>query len=285
MVEENAPEPQAPANIDQVRLELLVSAMNQGRMWQGVYDLDTRVNQMADGFWRHLGYPIPAPDDSDALLRSIVYPEDLAASDELMNTVMARGEAVDWIWRIRSLKGAWRTFRVFIRPELKADRSLRRIVGVLHDVHDELMRQTELTQQRMAAETARRELDELINSQETGLAMLTLSRMVMRCNAAYAALFGLSPQQLQGQFLGPLEPRHIAASREALVERVRRGEIVREQVIFPHVDGRWRTLRLVYTPRRDARGVVVGYIASVMDITEFVPPHLPDIGRVGEASS
>lgn len=278
MADERTPPPTAPSSVDQVRLALLVSAMHQGRMWEGLYDLETQINHMADGFWSHLGYPIPAPGDSDPLLRAIVYPEDLAASDELMHTVMARGEAVHWTWRIRTSKGAWRTFRVFIRPELRVDRSLRRIVGVLHDVHDELTREAELAQQRMAAETARRELDELINSQETGLAMLTLSRMVMRCNPAYAALFGMSPRQLQGQFLSPLEPSHIAASREALVDRVREGEVVREQVLFPHVDGRWRTLRVVYTPRRDGRGVVVGYIASVMDISEFVPPHLPDIG-------
>jgi PAS domain S-box-containing protein len=84
---------------------------------------------------------------------------------------------------------------------------------------------------------------------------------------AYAEMLGRDPADIQGQSIAAVMGDEGFATIRPHVERVLLGHRVEYEsdITFPDVGA--RRLRVVYTPDRDGEGRVVGWIASILDVT------------------
>lgn len=101
--------------------------------------------------------------------------------------------------------------------------------------------------------------------------------MITRCSRdltyefvsnAYAAMLGLTTEQIEGRPIVEVMGQEGFAAIRPHVDRVLSGEVVHyEAPVHFHTAGS-RYLSVTYTPERDCTGTVVGWVASVLDVTD-----------------
>jgi PAS domain S-box-containing protein len=126
--------------------------------------------------------------------------------------------------------------------------------------------------------TGRRRAEETLKAREGELELVarTTPLVLTRCsrdlrylfvNHAAAALFGRAPEEMIGQRIEDVMGAEALEIIRPHVEQVLRGEPVEYEAEIPYPGGlRW--MRVSYEPDRDERGDVVGWVASIVDITE-----------------
>jgi PAS domain S-box-containing protein len=146
--------------------------------------------------------------------------------------------------------------------------------------------------------TEQRRAEIALLAKEAELQMLadTTPLVLVRCgrdlrykfiNKAGAALFNMRPENVVGNLIPELMGEEAWSRIESQVAKVLRGEVVEYDAEIPYPAGtRW--MRVNYVPERDASGEVVGWVASIMDITEvrnanaLVQRDLADMIRLRE---
>jgi PAS domain S-box-containing protein len=88
-------------------------------------------------------------------------------------------------------------------------------------------------------------------------------------NRAAAALFGMTPEEIVGKRIADVLGATAFAKVQPHFDRVLRGESVEfeAEIVYPAAGQRW--IRATYTPERDEHEIVVGWVASIVDITEL----------------
>jgi PAS domain S-box-containing protein len=129
----------------------------------------------------------------------------------------------------------------------------------------------ELTERKRAEEALRAseaELQSVIN--RTPFMMVRCSRdMRYRfMSEAYAHLLGRPRSEILGKTIGEILGEHGLKTLRPYIERVLRGEAVNFEcnLDFPNVGS--RRLHVAHRPELDAKGKAVGWIASLLDVTE-----------------
>ncbi|HSE30890.1 MAG TPA: PAS domain S-box protein [Pyrinomonadaceae bacterium] len=125
----------------------------------------------------------------------------------------------------------------------------------------------------------RRHAEESLRRRETELQLITENTplMLTRCsrnlkyvfaNRAYADMVGLAPNQIIGKPVVDIIGRDGLAAIQPYINRVLAGEQVEyeQEVRFKTVGS--RLLHAVYRPDKDRSGAVVGWMASITDLTE-----------------
>jgi PAS domain S-box-containing protein len=92
-------------------------------------------------------------------------------------------------------------------------------------------------------------------------------------NPAGAALFGLTPAHVVGRPIIDVMGKRAFAVIQPYVRTVLRGEPIEFEAEIPYPKGR-RWMRVRYDPERDHRDKVIGWIASIVDITEVKAAQL-----------
>ena len=127
--------------------------------------------------------------------------------------------------------------------------------------------------------TARKQAEEELRGKEAELRAITEITPVMltRCsrdlrylfiNHAYAAMLGSTPDRIIGKPILEIMGAQGFAAIRARVDQVLRGEPVEyEDRVHFALTGRAHWLHVIYIPDRDERGEVVGWVASMTDIT------------------
>ncbi|HEY9230510.1 MAG TPA: ATP-binding protein, partial [Blastocatellia bacterium] len=87
-------------------------------------------------------------------------------------------------------------------------------------------------------------------------------------NRAYAEMFGLVPEQIIGQPISNVIGEEAYKTILPHIEQVLQGEAIEYELDVPYQRTRRRFMRVAYKPERDASGKVVGWVASMSDITE-----------------
>ena len=87
-------------------------------------------------------------------------------------------------------------------------------------------------------------------------------------NRASAALFGLTPDEMVGRPIVEIVGERAFAIIQPRIEQVLRGEQVEYEAEIPYNVAGPRWVRVTYTPEQDDTGDVVGWVASIVDITE-----------------
>jgi PAS domain S-box-containing protein len=140
------------------------------------------------------------------------------------------------------------------------------IVGAVTAERDHALRRAELGDQALRARE-----DELRRVTDVTPLMLTRCGRDLRyrfVNRAYAGMLGRTPEELSGKSIAEVIGAQGYETIRPYVEAVLQGQKVEyeDDVHFAGVGS--RTLHVVYLPEEDARGEVVGWMASIVDVTE-----------------
>jgi two-component system, chemotaxis family, CheB/CheR fusion protein len=154
-----------------------------------------------------------------------------------------------------------------------------RIVGAVNAFSDVTsLKQAEEAQNRLAASL--KSSVEALRAKETELALIaeTTPVILTRCgrdlryrfaNRAAAALFGLKPEQMIGRPIYEVMSQEAFAVIKPRIEQVLGGEPVEFEARMPYnaaAGPRW--VQANYLPEPDEQGQIVGWVASIVDITQ-----------------
>ncbi len=101
--------------------------------------------------------------------------------------------------------------------------------------------------------------------------------MITRCSrdlkyefvsGAYAAMLGVTAQQIEGRAILEVMGEEGFAAIRPHIDRVLSGEVVHYEAPVHFDTAGTRHLSVTYTPERDCTGTIVGWVASVLDVTE-----------------
>jgi PAS domain S-box-containing protein len=87
-------------------------------------------------------------------------------------------------------------------------------------------------------------------------------------NRAYAEVFGLAPEDIVGKSVPEFMGENAYATIRPYVERVLKGERVDYETEIPYRRAGPKFMRVAYLPERNRRGDVVGWVASLTEITD-----------------
>ena len=129
----------------------------------------------------------------------------------------------------------------------------------------------ELTERKRAEEALRAseaELQSVINRTPFMLVRCSRDLRYHFISGAYAFLIGQSRDEIVGKTIGEVIGEKGLATLRPYIERVLRGEAVNFEcnLDFPNIGS--RRLHVAYRPELDGRGKAVGWIASLLDVTE-----------------
>lgn len=91
----------------------------------------------------------------------------------------------------------------------------------------------------------------------------------LEVNPAYAEIVGVPADQIVGRTLPEMLGADMWEKVRPNVERVLRGERVEYETMVRYSKGRSCHVHVVYAPERDEAGQIVGWVASITDITEL----------------
>ena len=128
----------------------------------------------------------------------------------------------------------------------------------------------DITERKRAEEALRvvsAELRQTLHTAGTGLTHCSRDLRFLSANPAYVQYIGLPLEQIVGRPMVEVMGQAAFEIIRPRIERVLSGERVEYEVEMP-IAGERKWIHAVYTPDQDASGNVVGWVASVTDITE-----------------
>jgi PAS domain S-box-containing protein len=128
------------------------------------------------------------------------------------------------------------------------------------------------------------QLRRFLEAAPTGLTRCSRDLRYLSANSAYAEIAGLPLDQIIGRRIVDVMGPDGWETIRPYVERALRGERVEYETLLPFATAGSRQLHVVYTPERDGQEVV-GWVASVTDITEFkrVERQLREVEKMAAA--
>jgi PAS domain S-box-containing protein len=151
------------------------------------------------------------------------------------------------------------------RPHNPGERELRLMDLLARLAADYLERK----QTEQALEAASTRLQRFLAAAPTGLTRCSRDLRYLDANPAYAAIAGLPVEQIVGRPIIDVMGSEAWEKIRPYVERVLCGERVEYESDVPFSAGGSRQLHVVYMPERNNAHEIVGWVASVTDITEF----------------
>jgi PAS domain S-box-containing protein len=112
------------------------------------------------------------------------------------------------------------------------------------------------------------ELEQIVTQTPFMLTRCTRDLHYRYVSNAYAKMIGRRPEQIVGKPIVDIMGESGLAAIRPYVDRVLSGETVTYEATVPFRNRQPRLLHAVYVPDKNGRGQVVGWIASLVDITE-----------------
>jgi PAS domain S-box-containing protein len=123
--------------------------------------------------------------------------------------------------------------------------------------------------ERKQAEEAAAHLGAIVTSSDDAIISKDLQGMIRSWNKGAQCLFGYTTEEAIGKPAMLLIPLDRADEGPAILERIRRGEVVdRYETMRQHKDGSLLVISLTVSPLRDAAGRIIGASEIARDITE-----------------
>lgn len=155
------------------------------------------------------------------ILKSGIHPQEFFK--DLWSTLLSKN-----VWRgeicNRNKQGELYWEHATISPILSPDGAITNFVAVKEDITEQIRRDAEL-------KSALSELEAIFNSSSVGIAYLDASYLVLRVNALFVELFGLSAQELREQGLSAFfaTPELFKTWREEQRETMAQGDMVKAE--------------------------------------------------------
>src|SRR5947209_6834772 len=126
--------------------------------------------------------------------------------------------------------------------------------------------------ERERAENALRakeeELEQVVTQTPFMLTRCTRDLRYRYVSNAYARMLGLNPEEIAGRPIAEIMGKDGLASIRPYIARVLAGETVSYEAPVSFRERESRVLRGVYVPDKNGRGEIVGWVASIIDVTE-----------------
>jgi PAS domain S-box-containing protein len=151
-------------------------------------------------------------------------------------------------------------FEVVVEPIYNSAAVITGLRGLAIDI-------SERTRTEEALRSVSAELRQTLHTAAIGLTHCSRDLRYLSANPAYAQWIGLPLEQIVGRPIVEVMGKEAFEIIRPRIERVLSGETVEYEDEVP-IGGKRKCIRVAYTPDRDAYGNVVGWVASVMDITE-----------------
>jgi len=141
--------------------------------------------------------------------------------------------------------------------------------SVGRDITERKMAENALAESERAFKKLSTEMERLLETSSTGLTRCTRDLYYLSVNTAYAKLTGFPREQIIGKPIVEIMGEKGLATIMPYLKRVLNGERVEYEtpLLFKAGDGA-RFLHVVYAPDKDEEGAVIGWVASITDITE-----------------
>ena len=168
----------------------------------------------------------------------------------------------------------------YAAPHRQPERELRLMDLLARQTADYLERKQ--AEEALTASSA--QLRRFLEAAPTGLTRCNRDLRYLSANTAYAEIAGLPVHEIVGRRVVDVMGRDGWEKIRPHVERVLGGERVEYEIVLPFAATGPRQLHVVYTPEKDG-GEVIGWIASVTDITEFkrVEKQLKEMEKMAAA--
>src|SRR5215208_8478507 len=149
-------------------------------------------------------------------------------------------------------------FLHFPTPLRGASGKLTGAINLLMDVTDR--HQAGLESARLAA---------IVTSSDDAIVTKTLEGVVTSWNDGAARIFGYTAEEMIGQSITKVIPKHLHSEEHDILARMRRGEHIRHyETVRVAKDGREIDISVTVSPLRDSSGKIVGASKVARDITE-----------------
>jgi PAS domain S-box-containing protein len=137
---------------------------------------------------------------------------------------------------------------------------------------------------QMRLRRAEEQLRRFLEAAPTGLTRCSRDLRYLSANWAYAEIAGLPVDQIVGRRIVDVIGSDAWEAIRPYVDRVLHGERVEYETRLPFVSAGSRQLHVVYTPEKNGEEVV-GWVASISDITEFkrVEKQLQEMEKMAAA--
>lgn len=123
--------------------------------------------------------------------------------------------------------------------------------------------------ERKRAEEEIRHLALIVESSDDAIISKTLDGRIRSWNQGAERIYGYTPKEMVGCSISVLVPPDLENEREAIMDRIRRGEGVEHYETTRRCkDGRLIQVALTLSPIRDDRGQIIGVSTIARDITE-----------------
>jgi PAS domain S-box-containing protein len=194
---------------------------------------------------------------------SIVNAPSEQTPDEIKNSIMdILAKTGEWHGEVENIKKdgthLWCYANVSIFDSLEHGK-------VFVSVHTEI---TERKQAEFALQKISLEMQRLLETAATGLTRCSRNLHYLTANRAYANLAGVPLEQIIGRPIVDVMGEEGLSAIMPYVERVLIGERVEYETVIPFKGSSAQYLHVVYTPDEDGHGNIIGWVASITDITE-----------------
>ncbi len=243
--------------------ERLRLAMESGKVGTWEWEVSQEEVQWSQGVYALLGYEPGALPSTRQAFRRCIHPEDRPRHEQAMRQALERCEDYFCEFRVVWPDGSvhWIEARGQYAYTKDAGGVLVRMRGVLSDIE------------------RRKQAEEMVRAKEGELELI-LTRtpfMLTRCSRdlyyryvsrAYAEMIGRTPDQVAGKPVIEIMGEEGFEAIRPYVETVLQGQPVEYEAPVHFRDVGSRLLRVAYVPDRDEQGHVIGWIASILDVTE-----------------
>jgi len=111
------------------------------------------------------------------------------------------------------------------------------------------------------------ELEQIVTQTPFMLTRCTRDLRYRYVSDAYAQMFGLTPDKIANKPIAEIVGKEALRALQPYSKRVLAGETVSYEMVVPFAKSRPRFLHGVYVPDKNARGEIIGWIGSIIDVT------------------
>jgi PAS domain S-box-containing protein len=185
-----------------------------------------------------------------------------------------------WSFPVETSPGkAIGTFAMYFQSPREATQRDCEFAALLTRAAAIIISRNQEAEERSRAEAALRESEEalremsmelrrILDTAATGLTHCSRDLRYLSANAAYAKWIGLPREQIAGRPIVDVMGQAAFNVIRPHIEKALQGQRVEFEAELP-IEGSLKPIHVVYTPDRDATGCVVGWVASVTDISEL----------------
>lgn len=220
---------------------------------------DTTCTFLSRGWYEYTGQ-IEEEALGNGWLKAL-HPDDRQKYDRFFQAKSAKREPFTSEYRLCQAKGGYRWVIDTGRPRFGSEGEFLGYIGSVIDVDE-----------RKQAEAAlkAKEAELTLVAETIPLALTRCSRDLryLFANRAAAAFLGLTPEQMIGKPIIDIMSEKGFAVIKPYIDQVLQGEPVEYEANIPYSATEARWVRVNYMPDYDGQDNVVGWVASIIDITE-----------------